>query len=427
MVGWDRLRPPSEHTGHTHATPTGPGGSSDPAGAGPYTAGVEPVVSVEMDVTAMASDGRAVGRERSGRVAFVAGALPGERVRVRLVGAHARYADAVVEEVLEASPDRVAAPCRHVAEGCGGCQWQHLEPGGQIHVKEQIVVDTLARIGRLGDPPLQPTVALEPWRYRTALRVGVVDGRAGLRRTRSNELVPVPGCLIVHPLIGELLEGPRFPGAESVILRCGVRTGERLAAASPTGVGADVPPDVRPDRLHEVAAGRRWRISAGSFFQSRPDGADALAVMVGEAAAAMGRASTAVDLYSGVGLFAGVLARDGWAVTAVEGSATAAGDARCNLADDGVKVIRSDVLRWRPSPADLVVADPSRAGLGRAGVGVVAATGARRVILVSCDAASLGRDAGLLTAAGYRLSSVTPVDLFPQTFRVEVVSVFDRL
>lgn len=371
----------------------------------------------------MASDGRGVARQESGRVAFVAGALPGERVKAVLLAEHRRYADAVTVQVVDASPHRVQPPCRHFRDGCGGCQWQHLDPAGQLRFKEQIIVDSLTRIGRVEELPLRPSRELGPWNYRTSFRVGVVDGRAGLRRSRSNDLVAVDGCLIAHPLLADLLDRPRFPGADEVVLRCGVRTGERMAAVVPGGVAADLPPDVRPDRVHEMAAGRRWRVSAGSFFQGRPDGADALVDLVGAAA---GEPGTAVDLYSGVGLFAGKLAEAGWSTTAVEGSPTAFTDAIANVGELGVEVVGSDVLRWKPTAADLVVADPSRSGLGRGGVEVVAGTGATRVILISCDAASLGRDAGLLIAAGYRLSSVTPVDLFPQTFRVEVVSVFDR-
>jgi 23S rRNA (uracil1939-C5)-methyltransferase len=126
-----------------------------------------------------------------------------------------------------------------------------------------------------------------------------------------------------------------------------------------------------------------------------------------------------------VGVFAGVLAARGWSVTAVEGTPSAVNDGRANLRDLGVTVVRADVTQWTPIPADLVIADPSRAGLGRAAVTAITATGARRVVLVSCDAGSLGRDAGLLRDAGYHLTSVTPVDLFPHTFHVEVVSVFD--
>jgi 23S rRNA (uracil1939-C5)-methyltransferase len=175
-----------------------------------------------------------------------------------------------------------------------------------------------------------------------------------------------------------------------------------------------------------MVAGRRWRISAGSFFQARPDGADALAELVADAAERSGPPGSALDLYSGVGLFAGVLAEKGWAVTAVESSPSSAADARANLDGLPVGVVQADVGRWSPPPASLVVADPSRIGLGRKGVEVVAASGAPRLILVSCDAISLGRDSGLLSKKGYRLSEMTLVDMFPQTSHVEVVSVFNR-
>ena len=130
-----------------------------------------------------------------------------------------------------------------------------------------------------------------------------------------------------------------------------------------------------------------------------------------------------VDLYAGVGLFAGTIAAHD--VVAVEASRSSVDDARHNL-DDGVEVIRSSVERWHVRAADLVVADPSRDGLARQGAARVVETGAPLVILVSCDAGSLGRDAGALSRAGYRLESVTLVDLFPHTHHVEVVSAFVR-
>lgn len=385
---------------------------------------------VQLTPTAMASNGRAVAREPSGRAVFVENALPGERVMVRIESEHPRHATAGVEEVLEDSPDRVAPPCPHVAEGCGGCQWQHVNLPAQHRYKEQIVSDALRRLGRI-DPPLPtPTVALEPWSYRTTLRAGVVGGRIGLRRMRSNDLVGIDGCLIVHPLLQDLVSGSRYRPGTEVILRCGARTGDRLVSTRPANGGIDLPADVRSDRFTERAAGRIWEVSARSFFQTRADGVDALAALVsnaaGELAEVTGGPSTALDLYSGVGLFAGVLADQGWSVTAVEGSTAAVADARRNLECLPVSVHRADVARWCAASVDLVVADPSRDGLGRAGVAVVAASGARRLVLVSCDAGSLGRDAGLLTEAGYRMASVRLIDLFPHTFHVEVVSVFDR-
>ncbi len=287
------------------------------------------------------------------------------------------------------------------------------------------MTEAIERAG-LGCPAPEPTVVLEPWAFRTTVSAAVEDGRAGFTRARSHDVVAVDSCLVVHPRLEELLVGTRYPGARKVVLRCGARTGDRLAATTPTGLSLDLPDDVRVDHIHEAVAGRSWRISARSFFQTRVDGAEALAAVVGAAADEVGTAATAVDLYSGVGLFAGVLAARGWRVTAVEGSRSAVADAEVNLAGTGADVVGADVTRWRPTPADLVVADPSRIGLGRQGVEVVAGTGARRLVLISCDAASLGRDAALLAAAGYVLRAVTVVDLFPHTFRVEAVTVYDR-
>lgn len=373
----------------------------------------------------MVAGGDAIARHDDGRVVFVSGALPDELVRVKVTAEARDYLRAHVVEVVEASPARIEASCPEYARGCGGCQWQHVAPPAQRTLKRQIVEDALRRTAHVESPAVEPVVELPATGYRTTVRAGVVEGRAGYRRRRRHELVPVSSCEVVHPLIEDLLLHGEYGAAEEVVLRCGARTGERLAVTHPAGVAMSIPADARRASVHEVVAGRRWRVSARSFFQSRPDGADALAALVAAAAEGL-RPARAVDLYSGVGLFAGVLADLGWSVTAVESSKVAVDDAWANLRRTDAQVVRADVLKWRPSPRDLVIANPSRQGLGKRGVATVAATGARRVVLVSCDVGAFGRDTNLLRTAGYSLTSVTPVDLFPHTFHVEIVTVFDR-
>ena len=382
----------------------------------------------ELVPSAMVAGGSALARDADGQVVFVNGALPGERVRVEIETQRRGYRTARLLDVLEPSPDRVVPPCPELARGCGACQWQHIDVDAQRTLKRDIVLDALARIAKvqLPDGVLQPTVELPPWSYRTTVRAGVTKGRAGFRRARSHDSLAVDSCLVVHPLLVPLMTEARYPGANEVLLRCGSRTGERLAAPNPRRRNIVLPDDVRRDFVHEFAAGRRWRISAASFFQSRADGVDELAALVAAAAGELGDPATALDLFSGVGLFAGVLTERGWTVTAVESAKSAVDDARRNLRELGTAIVQADVMTWTPPEADLVVADPSRKGLGREGVAVVDATGARRVVLVSCDAASLGRDVALLREAGYELTRLTPVDLFPHTFHVEVVTVFDR-
>ncbi len=152
--------------------------------------------------------------------------------------------------------------------------------------------------------------------------------------------------------------------------------------------------------------------------------------MVRAAGEVLGSGRRVVDAYAGVGLLTALTGAAphgaGAGYVAVEQSAAACADARVNLAPLGARVIRTAVERWRPSPADLVVADPPRAGLGRGAVRRLAETGAERLVLVSCDAAALARDAGLLATHGFDFRHATVVDLFPQTPHVEVVSRFDR-
>jgi 23S rRNA (uracil1939-C5)-methyltransferase len=379
---------------------------------------------LELTTIGIAPDGDAFARDPKGRPIFVRGAIPGEKVRVELLVDRRQSAKASVIEVINPSPHRTLPPCPEVFRGCGACTWQHIDIQEQEQLKAEIVENVLRREGVVYPTPTQ--VQLAPWHFRTTIRATVQEGRAGFLRSRSHDMVPVATCMIAHPLLHDLLVDVRYPEAREVLLRCGARTGERLVATKPSDVSADLPDGVRTDHFHESVAGQLWRISSSSFFQVRPDGVDALAHLVEGAAAELGSPSTAIDLYSGVGLFAGVLASRGWGVTAVEGSYSAVEDAKVNLGDLPVSIVRADVTRWTPARADLVVADPSRQGLGPHGVEVVVGTGARRIVLVSCDAASLGRDAAQLQRSGYTMTAIRYVDLFPHTFRVEVVSIFDR-
>jgi 23S rRNA (uracil1939-C5)-methyltransferase len=395
------------------------------------------VTEVELTPTAMAAGGAALARESSGRVVFVEGALPGERVRARLTDAKKDFARAVATEILEPSPDRVAPPCAALAAGCGGCTWQYVSPAGQARLKSEIVVDALRRIAKLAEPPVPKLVQPAGPALRTTARLAVgPDGRAGHRPRAGTGAVPTDACLAAHPLLEELIVAGRYPGAQEVLLRVAVATGERVVVVDRAAAAVEVPAHVKVFQegdtglaaVHEEVAGRRFRISAGSFFQAGPAVAEALAGAVSEAVGdALAPGGLLVDAYAGVGLFASVLGAERRArVVAVESDASAVADARANLADVDATVVASEVGRWRSRPADAVVADPARSGLGRPGVAALAATGAGRLVLVSCDPASLARDTVLLRDAGYMLAAVQLVDAFPHTFHVETVSRFDR-
>jgi len=414
--------------------------------------------------TAMVAGGAALARDETGRVVFVEGALPDEVVSVRLLETRADFARGIAVEILQASPDRVLPPCPAVAAGCGGCSWQHITPEAQVRLKVGIVVDALHRIGHLRAPPEPVIVPLMGPAQRTTARLAVSPaGRAGYRPRRGPGVaVETDSCLAAHPLLEELITDGRYPGADEVFLRVGVASGERLVRTAPAGAGSrvHVPAGVvvvgrtsGPVWVHETVAGREFRVSADSFFQPGPVAASALVAAVvaavlappeddgsaGEGTEDATRAGDSggfhagghvVDAYAGVGLFASVLgAHHGARVTAIESDRSAVADARINLGDVDARIVARDVGRWHPKrgdfPIDAVVADPPRPGLGRPGVAAVVATHTPRLVLVSCDPASLGRDVALLRQAGYHLVSVAMVDAFPHTFHVETVSRFD--
>lgn len=401
----------------------------------------------------MTPGGDAIARDGDGRVVFVEGALPGERVRAVVTSARKDYARAVTVEVVEASPDRVAPPCAARRDGCGGCSWQHVDAGAQTRLKVEILRDALRRIARLDPEASGVNIATRPAPAaprRTTVRLGVgPDGRAGERRRSSHDLVIAEACQTVHPRLEELVVEGRYHGAHEVVLRVGVASGERAAWAPAPSQGMkgrdrgsaipriEVPGDVHvgPDAVVHEAVGPTWlQVSITSFFQSGPEAAAALVDAVGDAIGdALPVGGHLVDAYAGVGLFGATLGASRRArVTAIETAGPALADAAVNLDRAGVEhvLVRSEVGRWRPeaiAPAvDVVVADPSRTGLGRPGTAAVVAAGASRVVLVSCDPASLARDVGLLGQAGYRPSSITLVDAFPDTFHIEAVTAFNR-
>jgi 23S rRNA (uracil1939-C5)-methyltransferase len=235
--------------------------------------------------------------------------------------------------------------------------------------------------------------------------------------------------MVAHPDLAALLPAMRVAGADEVVLRVSEATGEATAWA-PAGAARieGLPPYVSVGSgavLHEQVCGVRLRVSAASFFQSGPAAATLIVEAVREACSPELSSLTTplLDAYGGIGLFAATLGAARSIV--VESSPSSCADAAANLGDRAV-VRCTPLERWAPQPVDLAVADPARAGLGRTAAGVLAATGAGTVVLVSCDPVALARDATLLAAHGYRHCHSTVLDLFPQTPHVEVVTRFER-
>lgn len=427
---------------------------------------VESSELIELQIGAVANGGWCVARHE-GRVVFVRHTLPGERVLARVTQETKNFLRADAVEILEASPDRVQAPCPFAGPGrCGGCDWQHASLPAQRLLKAEVVKEQLRRLAGVERDVVVEEVPGAPdglgWRTRVQFAVRR-DGVVGLRKHRSHQIEPIDECLIAHPQVEALgIERKRWPGATGVEAVASAGTGDRLAVLSSKGrvrvPRMDAPVRLvggRPDRhdrrdrsnrperppfVREDVAGRLWQVSGSGFWQVHPGAAATLAEAVVDALEPR-KTDIAVDLYCGAGLFAGVLGEaigPSGLVVGIESDAQAVRDARFNLRDlPHVSVERGDVetvlqeIRFGNGEstlnrADLVVLDPPRTGAGRDVVKRVAELAGRRIAYVSCDPATLARDLAFFSEHGWTLSGLRAFDAFPMTHHVECVATLVR-
>ncbi|HEX2130813.1 MAG TPA: class I SAM-dependent RNA methyltransferase [Actinophytocola sp.] len=372
----------------------------------------------EVTVGPVAHGGHCVARHE-GRVVFVRHTLPGERVVVAVTedrGGSFCRADAV--SVLAASPARVPAPCPFSGPGrCGGCDWQHVAPAEQRALKAAVVSEQLSRLAGLTVPVEVEELPGGPLSWRTRARLTVDHrGRPGFLAHRSHRVVPVDSCAIAAPGTVDEVVTRSWPPESS--LTVAVDSTAHTHVVENTRV-------VHGGEPVEFAARRHWRVAPDGFWQTHPDAADVYAEVVAEWSGAR-PGDVAWDLYSGVGLFASVLAAQvgpTGRVLAVESVKPAAALARQNLADlPQVEVVTARVERTPLPPARIVVLDPPRKGAGRPVVDTIASTTPDRVIYVACDPAALARDLATFATHGYTLTHLRAFDAYPMTHHVECMA-----
>lgn len=413
----------------------------------PETGNLKPE-TLNLQLSAMAQGGEAFGRDENGRIVFVPYAIAGEQVRVEITEAKKDYARARVVEIVTPSPARVAPRCVHFGV-CGGCQWQHIAYPAQLQFKTEIVREQFARVGKVMNAPVQPMIGMdEPWHYRNNVQFQLDDkGNLCFRALESHDLVPIRECHLLHPLLDELFHTLSFDAADfvEVMLRVGTRTAQKfivlvgdddvppeimvdepvsIAYVTPRG---EVMPLVGKDAVHEILRGRTFRISPNAFFQVNSVMAEKLIEIV-ERYLEPRPDDVLLDAFSGVGTFGLSLATRVARVIAIEESKDALNDAKANAVElTNVEFQRGKVEEVLPrlkTKIDLVVVDPPRAGIAAPALDALIAQAPRVIAYVSCDPATLARDARRLIDGGYRLCEVLPVDMFPQTYHIESVSRF---
>ncbi len=442
---------------------------------------------VEVDCTDLiAKTGQAVGRS-GGMVVYVLGPLPGERARVRIEAVKAKYAVAELVELLERSPERVEPFC-DVFGVCGGCQVQHLAYPAQLRWKRDLVENALRRLGGITDADVRPTVGMDvPRAYRnkmalvvTAPAPGRDSASFGFYAARTHDVVPIESCPIVmdrlDATIAQLSDAAQdpataraFAGARHVIARAGLASGETVisittdrASGTLPGVAAALaeklpgtlgisnsfePPSENAvmgrkivtvfgsAEMHEEIDDVRFRVSPASFFQVN-------SVMVGKIfsylAPQASKTGRIIDLYCGAGTFALYFAKRGARVVGIEENPHAVREAKINATLNGVEertafmngrvdaTLRSKMGAEALAAADVVFLDPPRKGSDEATLSALVRARVPHVWYLSCNPATLARDLAQLVAGGYRVGTVQPFDMFPQTGHIEALASLHR-
>jgi 23S rRNA (uracil1939-C5)-methyltransferase len=409
---------------------------------------------IQLTLTAQAYGGESIGRH-DGRAVFVPFALPGEIVRARIVEERKNFARAELVEIVKPAPERIAPKCPHYT-ACGGCHLQHLPYQAQLRIKTEVLRDQLTRIGKIQNPPVREIVpSPNEWNYRNHIQFHldedanlafVAAPTASARRDApSLSVLPITECHLPEDTLNALWPTLEFePGAplNRVSLRAGDDLMLILESDSPQTPELELESDISvvhmveddpvimagDDYLVIEVLGRPFKVSAVSFFQVNTPMAAKMVEHLLEVLP-LSPASTVMDVYCGVGLFSAFLAPRVKKVIGIEAAPSSCEDFAINLDEfDNVDLYEApaeEVLPNLKKYADIVLLDPPRAGLDRAVIDALIAKKSETIAYVSCDPATLARDAARLIAGGYKLKQVTPFDLFPQTYHIESISIFE--
>ncbi len=425
---------------------------------------------VRVAIEALGHDGRGIARV-DGKAVFVDGALTGEEVVVRYVKQHRNFDEASVEQVLVASPLRVEPRCPHFSI-CGGCSLQHMAPEHQIEAKQGVLLENLERLGKVKPDEVLPPLTGPHWGYRRKARLSVKHvhkkGRVlvGFREKHSPYVAEINSCVVLHPAVGERIE------ALAAVIES-LQASERIAqvevavADNATAlVFRNLDPLSEEDQARLCAFGQEHDL----HIYLQPGGPETVAAlspadsqlfyrlddhglemvfgptdftqvnfdinrdMLARALdlLALGGEERVLDLFCGIGNFTLPIAGRAQAVVGVEGAAASVARATENARRNGIENVELHVANLAGDVSDMewagrydrVLLDPPRAGALEV-LPLVAATGAERIVYVSCHPGTLARDAGeLVHQYGYRLERAGVMDMFPHTAHVESIALF---
>lgn len=376
---------------------------------------------IRVTIEKVAHGGHFIARHE-GAVIFLRHGLPGEVVDVAITSIGSSFNRGDVVKVISASADRVAAPCTYAnRNGCGGCDFQHVEISAQRKLKSQVITEQFSRIAKM-EISVEVEEVSPPLGWRTQTTIGSdKNGHAGFYGSRTNTIIPIKNCQVLHSSVGYEAIAARSwePGIRIEVSAASTKVPRLIA-------GDTVEGDLI--QIYSVAQ-KEYQVSAGSFWQSNIRAPQVLVDAV-RSFADVKSGDHLIDLYGGVGLFGlallDLIGADG-RIDHVEGSKSAIADAHVNYGEaKNVHFHTGDVEKILPrfSSADVVILDPPREGAKKAVIESLVACSPRAIVYVACDPAALARDTALLRDANYTLIQLRAFDLFPMTHHIECVALF---
>lgn len=359
----------------------------------------------------------------------VFGGIVGELVRARIYRYKRRRQNkisAIVSEVLEPSRHRISEPCPYFGP-CSGCQWQHISYEYQLELKRDIVKNIFEDYPTLSGITVSDThPAPSSFNYRNHARFTVrFGGKLGFSNRITRRFVKINECMLMDPKINDFLSRLQENASETTNLsvRVGANTDDYLIQPKLTESGIDF--ETGQKWYIEKMMDRKFRVASPSFFQVNTKQAEFMIGMVGDKLSLKGN-EILVDAYAGVGVFASLLAKRVSKVIAIEESKAAVEDALFGMKDlnniDYVEGKTEEVLKDLKDQIDVIILDPPRTGCHPDAIESVISSKATKLAYVSCDPPSLARDLDKLVQEGYKIDTVTPIDMFPQTYHIECVT-----
>ncbi len=404
---------------------------------------------ITLKIQSLVYGGYGLSRLPDGKAVFVPFVLPGERIEARIFEEKKGHALAELIKVIEPHPQRIIPRCGHFGL-CGGCHYQHIPYQLQLEAKQAIFIEQLQRIAGIDVPVIKGIMpSILEWGYRNALQFSFSkDGKLCFADFYHNQPFEVKECHLPLPEINKFWPQIEFESGTQMqrvelrqnqegdlllVLRGADNDLPETAAEAPVSIvhlGAkDQVVIAGDDHLIMHLMDKEFKVSAGAFFQTNIESAGKLVEEI-RSTVFQSKCKTVMDIYSGVGLFSAFIAENVERVLSIESSPAACEDFVENLdLFNNVSLYQGkaeNILPMISEISDCVIVDPPRSGLKKEVAHVLVKKSPKLLIYVSCNPSTFARDAKYLVAAGYHLESSTLLDMFPQTFHIESINIFQK-